>query len=416
MVVPPEIPEIPLSTIPDPTSDDLTDPANTYPLLEPIVGNPSPDSVGPEAGNRQPRALDLRSETLRDLANQIVAVVNSLNANLLHRDGAAATVGGSPSPSFMRGNLDMGDNPLAPVLHQVKNMADGTADTDAATKQQLDAVQTFLNGLQTQLNGALLVNGTNQMLAALNMGSQRIEFLADPVNVSDAVTKSYMDIETLDIRNDHVKRDGTSVLIGNLNMGGNKIVNLNLAAPTNDGDGVTRGYLLQVLAAIAATPSGTIAAFAGALAPTGWFLCDGSVVSQTTFAALFAIIGTTYNTGGEGAGNFRLPDFRGRIPVGLDNMGGSAAGVITDPQGVVLGGTFGAEDHVLTSAEMPSHTHQYDDQYIGTHTGGAQTGPAATAATADFVEELGRTTASAGSGSAHNNVQPVMAMNLIIKQ
>ena len=411
-----EIPEIPLSSIAAPTSIDLTDDDNVYPLLEAIVGNPSPDSVGPEAGNRQPRALDLRTESLRTLVNQVVAVVNSLNENLLHRDGVDATVDGLPSPSSMRGDLDMGDDPLAPVLHKVVNMADGVADTDAAAKQQLDVVQTFLDGLLVQLNGALRTDGTNAMLATLNMGSQRIEFMADPINVSDAVTKSYMDTETLDIRADHVKRDGSSVLIGNLNLGGFKVINMNLAAPTLDGDGVSRGYLLTVLAAIAATPSGTVAAYAGAIAPTGWFLCDGSVVSQTTFAALFAIVSTTYNTGGEGAGNFRLPDLRGRIPVGLDNMGGPAAGVITDGQGIILGGVFGDEEHTLTVAEMPSHAHQYDDQYVGTSSTGAEDGPSATNLNADFTEELGRTTTSAGSGNAHANVQPVMAMNIIIKQ
>ena len=58
-------------------------------------------------------------------------------------------------------------------------------------------------------------------------------------------------------------------------------------------------------------PPGMMSPYAGSTAPSGWLLCDGAVVSQTTYADLYAVIGATYNTGGEGAGNFRLPDTRG---------------------------------------------------------------------------------------------------------
>lgn len=412
-----EIPEIPISSIDDPSSTDLTDTDNLYPLLEAIVGPPSPDSVGPESGNRQPRALDIRSETLRDLANQLVLVANSLNENLVHRDGVDATINGLPVPSSMRGNLDMGDDPLAPVLHKVTNMADGVADTDAVTKQQLDALQTFLNGLQTQLDGALKTDGTNSMAAPLNLGNNRIEFVGTPINVGDATTKGYVDGLIVTTQTNHVPRDGSLAMLGNLDMGGFKVINLNLAVPTSDGDGVSRGYLLQVLSAIAATPPGAIVPFAGAEVslPTGWLLCAGQTVSQSTFGALFAVIQTTYNTGGEPGGDFRLPDLRGRLPLGIDNMGGSSAGIVTDPQADVLGGTLGVEDHTLLVSELPSHGHQYDDQYIGTATGGVETGPAATGATADFTEELARVTNSTGGGAAHNNVQPAISMNYIVK-
>jgi len=72
-------------------------------------------------------------------------------------------------------------------------------------------------------------------------------------------------------------------------------------------------------------PTGVIAPFAGTSAPTGWALCAGQAVSRTTFAALFAVIDTTWGAG-DGSTTFNLPDFRGRVPAGLDNMGGIAAG------------------------------------------------------------------------------------------
>lgn len=413
------IPNIPITEVPTPSAVfDPTDTTNTYPLLEAIVGPPNADSVGPEASNRQARALDVRTETLRDVLNQLVQVANSLNSELLHRDGTDTVVDGVPTPTFMRGNLDMTD-PAGPTAYRIVNMAEGTVDTDGARKSQLDTLETFLNSLQVDLTGALLTDGTRAMAAPLDMGANRIENVADPVNVNDAATKNYVDGQIAFINANFLPLDGSLPMTGDLNMGGNKVNNMNLDVPTQDGDGVSRSYLLQVLSDIAATPPGTVAAFAGdsVSLPGGWLICDGSTVSETTFANLFAVIGTTYNTGGEPGGDFRLPDLRGRVAMGMDNFGTSegAANRVTDAQADVLGGTLGAEEVTLTLGQMPSHTHSYDDQYIQSDTGGAETGPDTANSTSTFTEELGRTTGSAGSGNAHPNVQPSMAMILMIK-
>lgn len=96
-------------------------------------------------------------------------------------------------------------------------------------------------------------------------------------------------------------------------------------------------------------PTGTIAATARGTAPASWALCEGQIVAQAgTYAALFAAIGTAYNTGGEGAGNFRLPNLKGRVPAGHD-----AAQTEFD----TLGESGGAKTHTLTTGEMPAHTH-----------------------------------------------------------
>lgn len=411
-----EVPEIPIDGIPDPESTDLLDDENIYPLLETIQGPPSADSVGPEAGNRQPRALDIRTETLRAAINKIITVANALNDNFLHRDGASAQVDGLPSPSYMRGNLDMGDNPAAPVLHKIVNMAAGTAATDAVNKAQLDALQAFLDSLQTDLTGCLFTDGTNQMLAPLNLGGNRVEFMAEPINPSDGVTKNYHDNAFNAINTGYVKRDGSLAMLGNLNLGGFKITNMNLAAPTQDGDGVSRGYLLQVLSAIAVTPPGTVAAFAGdeIVVPAGWLLCNGQAVSRTTYAGLFAVIGIAFGSG-DGSSTFNVPDFRGRVALGRDNMGGTPANRVTAAQADVLGGTLGAETHALSAAEMPAHTHTYNDRVVQNGTGGTDLGPANTNTTSVFTDIAGRITSSVGSGTPHNNLQPSLAMNVIIK-
>lgn len=94
-------------------------------------------------------------------------------------------------------------------------------------------------------------------------------------------------------------------------------------------------------------PPGAMAPFAGSSAPTGWLLCDGSAVSRSTYAALFAVLGTTFGAG-NGSTTFNVPNAKGRVLVGLD------AG---QTEFDALAETGGAKTHQLTAAEMPSHTH-----------------------------------------------------------
>tara|TARA_Y100001972_G_scaffold123351_1_gene170470 strand:- start:703 stop:1587 length:885 start_codon:yes stop_codon:yes gene_type:complete len=71
-------------------------------------------------------------------------------------------------------------------------------------------------------------------------------------------------------------------------------------------------------------PAGTIVAFGNSTAPGGWLACNDQAVSRTTFARLFAVIGTSFGAG-DGASNFNVPDLRDRVPLGfgtnMDTMG-----------------------------------------------------------------------------------------------
>jgi microcystin-dependent protein len=154
------------------------------------------------------------------------------------------------------------------------------------------------------------------------------------------------------------------------------------------------------------TPVGVIQMYGGSAAPTGWLICDGSIVSQTTYATLFAIIGSTYNTGGEGAGNFRLPDFRRRTAVGA---GGTGTGVL----GNALGNRGGTETHTLTTSEMPAHSHNLPGANFlawDTHPVGAFALQAISGAfnTAALLPDT-------GGNQPHNNIQPSLVVNYIIK-
>lgn len=104
-------------------------------------------------------------------------------------------------------------------------------------------------------------------------------------------------------------------------------------------------------AAGGSSPAGAITAYGAASAPTGWLLCDGTAASRTTYAALFAVISTTYGVG-DGSTTFNLPDLQGRIPVGL----GSHADVnaLADNDGSALADRRPKHKHTVND---PTHEH-----------------------------------------------------------
>lgn len=147
----------------------------------------------------------------------------------------------------------------------------------------------------------------------------------------------------------------------------------------------------------ASAPAGAILAYGGATAPNGWLLCDGAAVSRTTYADLFAAIGTAFGVG-DGSTTFNLPNTKGRVLAGKD-----AAQTEFD----VLGKTGGAKTHTLTIAEMPAHSHNVTA--FSSANGGAS--PASHSATSS----ANWSTDAAGGGAAHNNLQPYLTISHIIK-
>lgn len=131
--------------------------------------------------------------------------------------------------------------------------------------------------------------------------------------------------------------------------------------------------------------------------------------------------------GGITATNFAVPDLRGRTLVALDNLGGTDAGVLSVAN--ALGAPGGAETHTLTSTEMPVHSHGVNDPGHF-HTVNFNTGAGAGAglanpvvstpphnASAGYVNvgSTGISIQNAGSGGAHNNLQPYALCGVIIK-
>ena len=170
----------------------------------------------------------------------------------------------------------------------------------------------------------------------------------------------------------------------------------------------------------ASLPSGTIVPYAGSSAPSGYLLAYGQAVSRSTYSDLFSAIGTTYGVG-DGSSTFNLPDLRGRTIAGQDDMGGSSADRLTNQTGGVngdtLGGTGGSETHTLTTAQLAAHTHGAGSYTAALPASGSGTGGANMnqGTTSQVNLTVSGTSGSAGSGSAHNNVQPTIILNYIIK-
>ena len=154
-------------------------------------------------------------------------------------------------------------------------------------------------------------------------------------------------------------------------------------------------------------PAGVVSPYAGASAPTGWILCYGQAVSRSTYADLFAAISTTYGVG-DGSSTFNLPDLRGRVPAGQDDMGGASANRLTSAggglDGDVLGGAGGSETHTLIVAELPIVS-----QRSTTATSNPAHGDSAPAAVA------GNVNVNVGGDAPHRNVQPTLILNYIIR-
>jgi microcystin-dependent protein len=182
---------------------------------------------------------------------------------------------------------------------------------------------------------------------------------------------------------------------------------------------------------------GVVEAFAGPVAwvPNGALVCAGQAVSRSTYADLFAVIGTTHGSG-DGSTTFNLPDYRGRSLFGLDNMGGSDAGRLSASN--TLGGAGGAETHTLTEAQIPTLTHSVTDPthvhpevddggtqlgYLKIESAGSGQAPLLTgsALSTDFkpkaetaAASTGISVANHGGGQAHNNMPPYSLVNWIV--
>jgi microcystin-dependent protein len=158
------------------------------------------------------------------------------------------------------------------------------------------------------------------------------------------------------------------------------------------------------------TPVGMIVPYAASGAPRGWLACDGAAVSRTQFLDLFNTIGTTFGIG-DGFSTFNLPDLRARTIIGQNFNGLPNSGINNSSRTTkTLADNGGAETHILSTAEMPQHDHT---QRQG-NTSGIGLGPAP-GTFGTNITNTSITTTDTGGGQAHNNLQPYLTLNYIIR-
>ena len=263
-------------------------------------------------------------------------------------------------------------NMFEDAVSRMKELAD--AAEDAAVQSRLDADRAG----EAQEAAAGSASAAAQSKSAAEAAAKRAEDAAGQIDMSNYLLK------TGDGKDVTVAFSPSSAADFSAPVSGSKLSAVMVMLSK------WRNYISRAL-----VPTGTVLAFAGSSAPSGFLLCDGRAVSRTTYTSLFSVIGTTYGSG-DGSTTFNLPDMRGRVAVGSDANLGAAAGV---------------QSVSLTAAQNGPHNHTTLIDYknlMGTQEGSNSFQVRQEAAGAV-------TTGSSGNGAAHENRQPSLYLNQIIK-
>ena len=294
--------------------------------------------------NSNPIVLDARGEANIWLssANYKFKLTNAEGTEIWTVDNIAAP-STALSPVFSS-NVTISANTSGPALLVTQTGAGAairvqdSADPDSSPFV-VDTTGQVGIGTATPANAIDVAGGAIQI--STSGGTARTVMSADSTDSIFAVS---------DDRNFTVKTNAATRLTINSTDATSTVPVVLPAAPTTTLQAATKGYVDLI-----GNPAGIIAPFAGTVVPSGWLACQGQAVSQTTYAALFAAIGTTWNTTGEGAGNFRLPDLRGMFVRGTGtNATGSSSGAVGPSVGAYATDTYLNHSHAVTD---PGHAH-----------------------------------------------------------
>ena len=366
---------------------------------------------------------ELEEGSGRDLIIRIIIQVSNASAVTLVVDPAVVLA----SREWVADNFSIAALLPGGTTGQVLKKA-SNADGDTEWAPATDAVNVLVNvveevqTLSASQTHVILATCTTTGLAVYIEGVrlESDDWTADGLTEFDLVTDYPAGTKILCVQNE------PSGSIGGVDPGDIPIleeVNGMGGLPAVDGS-----QLVNVL------PSGSLMQFAGSSAPAGWSICDGSAISRTTYAALFAAIGTTF-----GAGNltttFNLPDFRGRTAIGAGTGAGDGASGSGLPAGTALaararGQYGGAQTHTLATGELPTHSHKLLANANGVNSTGSAPGASdgiakqSTGSADEVYKMIAPTVATpatlgqsseVGADGAHNNMQPFVVVNYIIK-
>ena len=328
--------------------------------------------------------------------SRAVSIPNNNSAIIFANGGGNSAIVTSLSASLLAANLDAADGNFKFSVSGTEILRISNSSSDAVIRPMVDAKDIIFQQFDETEVARIEDNGTfNVVTGKLAINATAVTSTAEELNLLDGDTSVGSSITVAD-------SDGVVV-----NDGGTM-----KSVPASD----FRTYIM---------PAGSVIPYAGTSAPTGFLFCDGSSVSRSTYADLFAVIGTEYGTPDDGS-TFKLPDLRGRVVAGKDDMGGSSANRLTDQSGGLngdtLGDTGGSETHTLTTAQLASHTHSFSDTdsitamtFLNDGLGVNRGGSGQSSSSSSISVSISGTTGSKGSGSAHNNVQPTIILNYIIR-
>jgi microcystin-dependent protein len=320
------------------------------------------------------------------------------------------------------------------------NWAEGMAPS--AVNDSARAMMAALAKLMGDISGAITTSGSaTAYTVASNSGfdtlahlhNQMIAFVPHATNTGTAGSQTTLNVDGLGAK---PIRLAPSVEIPD----GTLILGTPYVATYNNTDGA---FYLQGIGSTFPymIPLGGMIPYTGTSAPNSSFVLPyGQAISRTTYATYFTQVSTTFGTG-DGSTTFNVPDLRGRVPFGKDNMGGSAASRLSNAAtggivGTTLGATGGEQAHTLTTAELAAHSHGITDpghnhppingatavqdgganDPLGTNAG-SQTRRVSTSvpSQATGTNTTGISINNAGSGNSHNSVPPGIVLNYILR-
>jgi microcystin-dependent protein len=232
--------------------------------------------------------------------------------------------------------------------------------SNGVTDQSRNAVLVFTSVVSLTANRNVIIASSPKVYIVSNLTTGGFALtIKTATGTGVAVANSYTAIVYCDGTNVTLVSPEYNTVTGDLAVPGSALINTN----TTIGGSLTVTGNITLSGALTDTsggglaPTGTILDYAGSAAPTGWLLAYGQAVSRTTYANLYAILGTVYGAG-DGSTTFNVPDLRGRTVFGKDDMGGTAANRITNAVSGLAATTLGA---VGGDQNIPSHTHNITD-------------------------------------------------------
>ena len=333
--------------------------------------------------------------------------------------GAITTIGGvGISKSLTVGeNIKVGGNLTVDAIMPNDNL---TYDIGSSDKRFLNV---YGNEFYGSFNGALRGNLTGPATLANQLTSPTTFQMTGDVSASGF---------QFDGTGDLIKTFSTTIsnsfISNKQSTGTSQNTDEVLINRTEGTTGLFRTTVQNILSTVPTPPVGSVIAFAGANAPTGWLLCDGQEVNRSTYATLYGIIGLQYGTPSSTA-VFKLPDLRGRQVSGKDNMGGTAANRLSTNIAInqvadTLGGTGGAEEKLIAKEQLPDHEHDLradnqDQFFVTRNIADAPTDPEVVQSNGPTGTNTAQALASSGSvagtkGQPFNVMDPFLTLNYII--